>query len=87
MSEAVAVTEVSPQAARAPLSSAVIGSSQPVCPICGTARGVRLWIAACSPKCRAALSRRRRKDAQRNRDEDLLTLLETALKKLDEGNP
>jgi predicted nucleic acid-binding Zn ribbon protein len=86
MSEAVALPEVSPMLARAALSRAVIGSPEPVCAICGGSLDPRKR-AACSAKCRAALSRRRRKDAQRNRDEDIRALLETALKKLEEGAP
>jgi hypothetical protein len=68
--------EVSPRAARAPLSSAVIASSEPVCPICGTVRGARLWMSACSDRCRAALSRRRKAEAQAARDAAILEEIE-----------
>ncbi len=41
----------------------------------------------CSDRCRAELSCRRRKDVQRIWDEEIRTLLEVALKKLEERTP
>jgi predicted nucleic acid-binding Zn ribbon protein len=66
--------------------SAVVASPEPVCTVCGGPRGPRKRE-TCSDKCRAGLSRQRRKDAQRSRDDKIRTLLETALKKLDGGAP
>jgi len=63
------------------LRRAMLGSAQ--CPCCGgELPGGRK---VCSGKCRATLSRRRRKDAQRTRNEEIRALLDTALKKLKEG--
>jgi len=64
--------------------SAVVASSKPVCAVCGGPRGSQKRE-ACSDKCRAELSRRRRKDALRARDDEIRVLLTTALKKLEEG--
>jgi predicted nucleic acid-binding Zn ribbon protein len=69
-----------------PERSAVVGSSQPVCAVCGGPRDPRKRE-ACSDKCRAELSRRRRRDALRIRDDGIRALLATALKKLEEGAP
>jgi hypothetical protein len=41
----------------------------------------------CSARCRAARSRQRRVEAQRERDAAIRDLLEAALKKLQEGVP
>ena len=57
------------------------------CPAPGCGKLLSGRQQACSNCCRAALSRRRRKDAQRTRDEEIRALLETALKKLEEGAP
>jgi hypothetical protein len=40
---------------------------------------------ACSPKCRAVLSRRRREDARDARDQEIRALLEAVLRKLGAG--
>ena len=74
--------KVPPEAER----SGVIGSSAPVCAVCGGPRSPRKRE-TCSDRCRAELSRRRRKDVQRIWDEEIRTLLEVALKKLEEGTP
>ncbi len=66
--------------------SGVVGSPEPVCAACGGPRGPRKRE-ACSDRCRAELSRRRRRDALRTRDDEIRALLETALKKLEEGAP
>ena len=73
-------SQVSAESARALLGGSGIG-----CPACGKPLEGRQT--ACSGKCRAALSRRRREEAQRTRDEEVRVLLETALKKLNEGAP
>jgi predicted nucleic acid-binding Zn ribbon protein len=75
-----------PVAGSSPERSAPVGSPQPVCVVCGGPRELRKRE-ACSDKCRAALSRRRRKDAQRTRDEAIRALLETALEKLGVERP
>ena len=67
-----------------PERSDVLGSPESICVVCGGPRDARKRE-ACSDKCRAALSRRRRKDARRSRDEEIRALLETALKKLGES--
>ena len=60
--------------ARAP----VIGSSR-ICPACQKPLQGRQEL-ACSGKCRAALSRRRRQEAQAQRERRLRELLEEALR-------
>ena len=75
-------SEVLPEAER----SGVVASSEPVCGVCVGPRSSRKRE-ACSDKCRAELSRRRRKHALRTRDQEIRALLVTALKKLEEGNP
>ena len=45
--------------------SGVVGSSEPVCVVCGGIREVRKRE-ACSDKCRAALSRQRQQDELRD---------------------
>ena len=69
-----------PEPARAPLGGRLLG-----CPACGKelADGQK----ACSGKCRARLSRRRRTAALRARDSEIRELLVTALRKLEEGAP
>ena len=69
-----------------PERSAPVGSPQPVCVVCGGPRDYRKRE-ACSDKCRAALSRRRRTEAHRTRDEAIRTLLETALEELRRDRP
>ena len=66
--------------------SGVVGSSESVCAACGGPRGPRKRE-ACSDKCRAALSRRRRAEAGKTRDRDLRELLKAALRKLEEDAP
>jgi len=70
---------------RAPCSAspgAVVASSG-TCPICGTPLTGRQK--ACSGKCRAALSRRRKAEGQAHRDRRVRELLERALGELGEG--
>jgi predicted nucleic acid-binding Zn ribbon protein len=71
MSAADSRPQVPPEAER----SAVVGSPQPVCDVCGGPRdpGKR---EACSDKCRAALSRRRRSHTQTTRDQEIRAVLE-----------
>jgi hypothetical protein len=73
----------SPPDGPSPERSAPVGSPQPVCSVCAGPRDTRKRE-ACSDRCRAALSRRRRKDAQSTRDGEIRALLETALTKLGE---
>ena len=68
--------KVSPEAER----SGVVASPEPVCAVCGGPREPRKRE-ACSDKCRAALSRRRREASLRERDRQIRALLETALEK------
>jgi predicted nucleic acid-binding Zn ribbon protein len=51
----------------------VLGSPQPVCAVCGGHRDRKRE--ACSDRCRAALSRRRRVQAQASRDDELRATL------------
>ena len=80
--------EVHPESNRPapPERSAVVASPQPVCAACGGPRDPRKRE-ACSDKCRTELSRRRRQDALRARDDEIRALLTTALKKLEEEAP
>lgn len=58
-----------------PERSALVGSPQPVCVVCGGPREPRKRE-ACSDKCRAALSRRRRAQIQTTRDQETRAALE-----------
>ena len=69
-----------------PERSGVVASLQPVCAVCQAPRAPGRKE-ACSDRCRTELSRRRRKDALRIRDDEIRALLVTALKKLEEGAP
>src|SRR5215831_9073502 len=55
------------------------------CPACRTP--LRRRQKACSAKCRAALSRLRRETAREQRDREVRSLIEAALRKLEEGSP
>lgn len=74
--------EVPPEAER----SGVVASPQPVCAVCGGPRDPRKRE-ACSDRCRAALSRRRRDEAAQRRSREVRALLEAALRRLEEGTP
>ena len=76
----------SPLDGPSPERSAPVGSPQPICVVCGGPRDPRKRE-ACSDQCRAALSRQRREDTQRTRDEEVRALLETGLKKLGRERP
>jgi predicted nucleic acid-binding Zn ribbon protein len=52
------------------------------CEVCGGPMSERKGKHACSSRCRAELSRRRRRDALAARDGELRRLLEAALAKL-----
>jgi hypothetical protein len=54
------------------------------CPVCGRVE-LRGRQTACSAACRRERSRRREVDARRARDHEVRLLLETALRKLEEG--
>jgi predicted nucleic acid-binding Zn ribbon protein len=58
-----------------PERSALVGCPQPVCVVCGGPRELRKRE-ACSDKCRAALSRRRRTQLQTTRDQETRAALE-----------
>ena len=49
----------------------MVASPEPVCQVCGGPREPQKQ-AACSDRCRAALSRRRKAEAQRTRDAETL---------------
>jgi predicted nucleic acid-binding Zn ribbon protein len=66
-----------------PERSAMVGSPERRCVVCGQPRSPRKQ-AACSDACRAALSRTRRADARRERNAEIRALLEAALEKLRE---
>ena len=56
------------------------------CPVCR-----ERWLAGrqtvCSARCRAKWWRRAKQQTERSRDHEIRVLLETALKKLEEGAP
>ena len=54
------------------------------CPVCRTVP-LTARQGVCSPRCRAARSRLRKAEARRERDAEIRSLLEAALKKLREG--
>ncbi len=68
---------------RAAPSPAVVGSGGALraCPICGKPLTGR-QTSACSDKCRAALSRRKRADEQSEKDRRVRELLEAAVRVL-----
>jgi predicted nucleic acid-binding Zn ribbon protein len=77
-----------PQVPAAVERSAVVASPQPVCAVCGGPRDSRKRE-TCSGKCRTALSRRRRTEAEQTRDREVRALLKAALERLtrNEGEP
>jgi predicted nucleic acid-binding Zn ribbon protein len=68
-----------PGGARAPSTTNLVDSR---CPMCGTLLKKKQRI--CSGKCRAALSRQRKTDAQASRDRQLRMHLKEALRLVDE---
>ena len=72
--------EKSERAAVAAPGVAVVASSRP-CPVCGQAMTGRRR-SACSDRCRAALSRRRRTEELAKRDQWVQELLEAAVRVL-----
>ena len=68
---------------RAAPSHSVVGSGEPscACPICGTPLKGR-QTSACSDRCRAALSRRRRTEGQAEKERRVRELLEAAVRVL-----
>jgi predicted nucleic acid-binding Zn ribbon protein len=70
--------QVSRGTARAP----VIASPRASCEACGARMAERKGKRACSGKCRAVLSRRRRDDVRDGRDREVRALLEAALRTL-----
>ena len=73
-----------PDGVRAPAGAPVLASR--TCPVC---RKVPIHgrQEVCSARCRAARSRQRKAQARRERDAEIRSLLEAALKKLKEGVP
>ncbi len=77
MSE-TSLREESERAAVAARGGDVVASPRP-CPVCGEAMTGRK-TSACSDRCRAAWSRRRRAEAQTERDRRVRELLEAAMR-------
>jgi len=89
MPPTIPLPEGPPEAER----SGVVGSPQPVCVVCGGPRKLRKRE-ACSDKCRAALSRRRRALTQTTRDQEtraaleaIAGLVQVTLGRLGKGTP
>jgi hypothetical protein len=76
--------EVSPMRLRAPLSEAVVGSSQ--CSSCGAEVGPERKGVCCPARVGTAQHRRRQNEAREARDRETRALLEAALRKLEEGS-
>ena len=70
---------MTPNPARAGSCATVVASAQP-CPVCGKPMPAGR-TAACSAKCRAKLSRRRKAEAVAARERELLAELEAARKR------
>ena len=71
----------SPDGVRAPARGGVLASR--LCPVCQMVP-IHVRQQVCSGRCRAARSRQRKAEAQRERDAEMRALLEAALKKLTE---
>ena len=63
----------------------MVASPRAACEACGAPKVERKGKRACSAKCRAVLSRRRREDARDARDREVWALLEAALRILGKG--
>jgi len=74
-------SEVSPQTVRTP----VVGSGRR-CPVCNELE-LSGRQTVCSAACRRARTRQRETAARQVRDQGIRVLLETALRKLEEGGP
>jgi predicted nucleic acid-binding Zn ribbon protein len=70
-------SQVSAEAARAPVEGSPVDGGGRFCPICGEPLRPRQRV--CSSRCRAELSRRRQAEARRTRDEQVRVLLFAAL--------
>ncbi len=81
MSQADPEPKVPPESVRTP----VVGSGRR-CPVCGETK-LRGRQTTCSASCRRARTRQREKAARQARDREIRVLLETALRKLQEGVP
>ncbi len=83
MSEAMSIPDDPPESERAVSTPAVVGFRDPIsghpCPVCASPLTGRQRV-ACSDRCRAALSRRRKADALAERERRLRKLLEAALR-------
>ena len=82
MSDDHAEPEVPPETVRTLSSSPVVGSRR--CPVCGKEE-LRGRQTVCSASCRRERTRQRERAARKARDREIRLLLETALKKLQEG--
>ncbi len=78
MSVPFSAPEIPPRAARAPHTAPVVASS--ACLVCGAPMAERKGKQVCSGKCRAALSRRRRAEALRTRDQEIRAGLEGVIR-------
>jgi predicted nucleic acid-binding Zn ribbon protein len=72
-------SEKAERAAVAPFCDRLPGQPRPLCPICGTPMEGRR-TSACSDRCRAALSRRRRLEAQATKETRLRELVKVLAK-------
>ena len=72
-----------PEPCPRPERAGVVGSQEPACIVCEGPLG-GLTREACSAKCRATLSRRRRDEKRRARDQEVRALLLAALTRLEE---
>ena len=74
--------KTSPPAAAMPERSAMVGSLEPLCAVCGRPRSPRKRE-TCSDACRTALNRRRKTDAEAARDRKIRAYLTTAAESLE----
>jgi predicted nucleic acid-binding Zn ribbon protein len=74
-----------PKSRERPYVSPVVASPRAACEACRAPMAARTGKRACSGKCRAVLSRRRREDVHDARDQEIRALLAAALTKLGKG--
>jgi len=72
------VADPDEQSERAPRSASMVGSTR-ACEVCGAVLTGRPQQQCCSARCRAAKSRRRRVEAQAERERHVRALLEAAM--------
>jgi hypothetical protein len=83
MPEPLRAPESGPEGVRTEDHAPLVGSRCPVC----RERELRGRQTVCSARCRAKRWRQAKHQIQRSRDNEIRSLLETALKKLDGGTP